>query len=129
MLISELFSLPDEQLWFVVSERHTKQRLLLLLRLLQAQARGTSAMQPIKPAAAGLGSKRSAAEVGSEAFVALAEAEITPEDLFFHRQAPPRTAPLPRAPCPACDSKQSVRAGASATAAIHVVELQSFIYM
>jgi hypothetical protein len=47
----------------------------------QAVARGSSLMQPV----GGRKSGSADAAVGTDAFVALAETDITPDDLFFHK--------------------------------------------
>jgi len=51
--------------------------------LLQAQAKGTSLMQPLiapaKPQAP------SSAQIGSDAFAAMAESDVAPDAHFFHK--------------------------------------------
>jgi ribosome biogenesis protein MAK21 len=51
-----------------------------------AGARGSSLMQPLLGAAAAADkADRGLAELGSEAFAALAEAQVDPSELFFHK--------------------------------------------
>jgi len=69
----------------------------------QAKARGSSLMQPLRRPGAAAGG-----DPGTEAFAALAAAEVAPADLFLHRFAKLQSSgwrlPCPALPCPALPS-------------------------
>ena len=57
--------------------------IVTVLWYLQAQAKDTSLMQPLLPSAKS--QQPSTAQIGSDAFAALAEADVAPDSQFFHR--------------------------------------------
>ena len=66
--------------------------------LVQAHAKGSSLMQPLvahaKPQAL------STAQIGSDAFAAMAESEVAPDAQFFHKFYRCPALPCPALPCP-----------------------------
>ena len=70
---------PVEQLKIIKKSFHNSDCFVVL----QAQAKGTSLMQPLVPSAKS--QQPSTAQIGSDAFAALAEADVAPDSQFFHR--------------------------------------------
>ena len=54
-----------------------------MLLQVQAQVKGSSLMQPLLPASKS--QKPSTAQIGSDAFAAMAEGEVAPDAQFFHK--------------------------------------------